>query len=133
MVDRLMARWWASLMKVAASSSRLQRVAGWSRSSVLLVARVMTAVSSSGGKAPGSAGAWGVLEASQAVVGEAFAPLADGMAVAVQFVGDLLVGGSILLGRTEDETTAKGQGLRRGPSPEEGFQLLACLRGEQNA
>jgi hypothetical protein len=118
---------------VAAKSSRLQRVAGWSCASVLLVARLTTAVSSSGGKAPGPAGAWGVLQAVEAVGGEAFPPLADGMAVAVQFVGDLLVGRSVVAGGVEDEAAAKGQGLRRGAGGDEGLELLALGRGEYQA
>src|SRR3954449_10345667 len=91
MVARLMARSWASLTRAKARSPRLQRVAGWSCSSVLLVARLTTATSSSGGKAPGSAGARGILKAGEAGRHEAFAPLADGMPVALQFLGDPLV------------------------------------------
>src|SRR5450432_2908055 len=98
MVARLMARWCASLTRVAASSSRLQRVAGWSCSSVLLVAKLTTATSSSGGKAPGSAGAWSILQARQADGDETFAPQADGMSVTVQFRSNLLVTGAVVVG-----------------------------------
>src|SRR5450755_114466 len=117
----------------AARSLRLQRVAGWSCSSVLLVARLTTATSSSGGKAPGSAGAWGVLQAGKSSHHEAFAPLADGMAVTVQFRSDLLVAGLIGLGGAENEPTTKDQGLRGGASPDEGLELLAKLRGKNDA
>src|SRR5579863_1199981 len=92
MVARLMARWWASLTMLKANSSRLPQESGVGWSSVLLLARVRTARRSSGGKAPGSAGARGVLKALQAVGDEPLAPLADGVAITVQFDGDLVVG-----------------------------------------
>ncbi len=130
MVVRLMARWWASLTRVAARSSRVQRVAGWSCSSVLLVARLTTAVSSSGGKAPGSSGAWCVLQASQAGSDEAFSPESDGMSITVEISGDVLIGGLVLLGGPEDEAAAEGKGLRRGARLNEGLKLLAVLVGE---
>ena len=130
MVARLRARAWASLRMVAARSSRLQRVAGWSCASVLVVARLTTWSRSSGGKAPGAAGAGGVAEAAQAVGGEALAPLADGVAVAVEFGGDGLVGGPVRGRGPEDEAAAQGQGLGGGAGPDQGFELLAGLRGE---
>jgi hypothetical protein len=133
MVARLMVLWCASLTMVAARSSRLQRVAGRSCASVLLVARLTTARSSSGGKAPGSAGAGCVLKALEAVGGEALSPLADGMAVAAQFVGDLLIGRPVVAGGVEDEAAAKGHGLGRGPGADEGSELLALVRGENDA
>src|ERR1700722_13134992 len=107
-----------------ARSSRLQRLAGWSWSSVLLVARLTTASSSSGGKAPGSSGAWGILQAAEAGGHEAFAPLADGVAVAVQFARNVLVVRPVVIGRAQDEATAKDQGLRRGACPDQGLELL---------
>src|SRR5258705_13043705 len=91
-VARLMARAWASLMMVAAISSRVQPLTGRSCSEVLLQAIVTTAVWVSGGKAPGPAGAGGVLEPSQTMLEEALAPLPDGVAVAPQFSGDPEVG-----------------------------------------
>jgi hypothetical protein len=130
MAVRLMARWWASLTRVVAKSSRLQRVAGRSCSSVLLVARVMTAVSSSGGKGPGPSGAWGVLQAGEAGGYEAFSPQADGVSIAVKFGGDVLVGGLVVLGSPEDEATAEGECLGRGASLSQGLELSAVLVGE---
>jgi hypothetical protein len=50
--------------------------------------------------------------------------------VTIQQVGDLLVGGVVVSGGVQDETTAKGQGLRRGTSAEQGLQLLAQIEGE---
>src|SRR5262245_55412265 len=82
---------WARLMIVAAICGGVQPLVGRSCSWVLLVASATTATRASGGKAPGPAGARGVLQAVQAVGGKAFAPLTDGVAVAVEFVGDGLV------------------------------------------
>jgi hypothetical protein len=73
------------------------------------------------------------LQTGQAVGDEALAPLADGMAVAAQFVGDLLVGRPILAGRVENKAAAKGQGLGRGPGGAEGLELLALVGGEYDA
>jgi len=70
------------------------------------------------------------VQAVEAVRGEALAPLADGVAVAAQFVGDLLVGRPVVLGSAEDEAAAKGQGLRGGPGAEEGLESVARLRGK---
>src|SRR3954469_14120608 len=90
-VARLMAWAWASLMAAAAISSSVQPLTGRLWLWVVLVAIATTASCWSGGKAPRPAGAWGVLEAHQAVGDEAFAPLADGMAVAVEGGGNRLV------------------------------------------
>src|SRR5947209_11999536 len=87
----------------AANSARVQRLAGQSWSAVASVARVITSRRAPGGKAPGPAGAGGVLQADQAVVGEALAPLADGVAVAVELGGDGLVGGPVVVGRPQDQ------------------------------
>jgi hypothetical protein len=55
------------------------------------------------------------------------------MAVTAQFVGDLLVGRSVVAGGVEDEAAAKGQGLGCGAGGDEGLQLLALGRGEHDA
>src|SRR5262245_53858315 len=97
-VARLISSWATSLTRRKANSSRLQRVSGLCCSSVLLLARARTPRRSPGGKLPGPAGAGGVLQSGQAVFGEALAPLADGVPVAAQFGGDLLVGGAVVSG-----------------------------------
>src|SRR6266545_7459782 len=122
-VERLMARWWASLTMVKANSSRVQAESGVAWSSVRLLASVRTARRSSGGKAPGSAGAWGVLQARQAVGDKPLAPLADGVAVTIQFGGDRLVGRSVGLCGPQDQPATQGQGLRGGTGAGERFQL----------
>ena len=82
---------------------------------------------SEGGKAPGSTGARGVLEASQAFGEKAFPPLADCVAVAAQFVSNILVGRVVRRCGTQDNAAAKDEGLRCGPGAEQGFQLEAEL------
>src|SRR5947209_10050840 len=97
----------------AASSSRVQWLAGQSCAAVASVARVTASRRSSGGKAPGPAGARGVLQAGQAALGEALAPQADGVAVAVELGGDGLVGGEVVVVGAQDQAAAEGQGLGR--------------------
>ena len=96
-------------------------MAGRSCASVLLVARLTTASRSSGGKAPGPTGAGGVLQAGEAGGDEALAPLADGVPVAVQLRGDLLVVRAVGVGSAQEEPAAKGQGLRGGAGAGEGL------------
>jgi hypothetical protein len=100
-------------------------------SSVLLLARVTTRSRSSGGKAPGSAGAWRVLQTGETAGDEAFPPLADRVAVAVEFVRELLVGEAVRR-RAEDEPAAEDQGLWRGTGADQGVQLLLELGGEDD-
>src|SRR5262245_55484722 len=118
---------WASLTIVAAISSSVQPFRGRSWLGVVLLAIVTTASRSSGGKAPGPAGAWGVLEALQAAGDEAFAPLADSMAVTVQFGGDVLVGRVVCLGSPQDDAAAKGQRLGGGAGADEGVEMMAQI------
>src|SRR5512144_335719 len=113
-VARLMAWACATLRIVAAISSSVQPLTGRSWLWVVLVAIDSTASCSSGGKAPGPAGAWGILESLQASGDEAFAPLADGMAVTVQFGGDVLVGRVVRLGGAQDDPAPKGERLGSG-------------------
>ena len=70
------------------------------------------------------------MEAGEAVSDEAFPPLADGVPVAIQLLGQLLIGGVVSGRGVEDEPTAKGQGLGRGASADQGLQLLVEIRGE---
>src|SRR5271163_401745 len=98
MVLRLMSRWWASRSISKARLSRVHDVSACWCSSVWLLARLMTCKRSAGGKALGPARAGGVLEASQTCGDEAFPPTTDGVAVAAEVVGQLLVRGLIGLG-----------------------------------
>src|SRR5512147_582581 len=126
-VARLMLWAWASLRIVAAISSSVQPLAGRSWLAVVLLAIDTTAIRWSGGKAPGPAGARGILESLQAACDEAFAPLADGMAVTVQFGGDVLVGRVVRLGGAQDDAAAKGERLGGGPGADEGFESVATI------
>jgi hypothetical protein len=69
------------------------------------------------------------LQTSEAVRHETFAPLADGVSIAVHFGGDLLVGRVIVIGSTEDEATACDQGLRGGAGTDQRLQLLPEFGG----
>jgi hypothetical protein len=71
------------------------------------------------------------LQARETTGGKAFAPLADGVSVAVEFGGDGLVGGSVLRGGAEDDAAAEDQGLGRGAGAEKGFELVVRVRGEE--
>src|SRR5437763_16743277 len=114
MVERLMASWAYWLTRLAARSSRLQRVAGRSWAAVASEARAMTSTCRSGGKAAGATRPGGILQASEAVRGVAAAPQADGVAVATDLGGDAAVGGPVGFGGPEDEAAAEGQRLRGG-------------------
>jgi hypothetical protein len=61
------------------------------------------------------------------VLREAFAPLADGVAVAAQLGGDLLVAGLVVSCGEQDDAAAQGQGLGGGAGAgqrlEFGFEL----------
>src|SRR5688572_22865211 len=126
-VARLMAWACASLRTVAAISSSVQPLTGRSWLAVVAGAIDSTASCSSGGKAPGPAGARGILEPLQASGDEAFAPLADGMAVTAQFGGDVLVGRAVRLGGAQHDAAAEGQRLGRGAGADEGFESAARL------
>jgi hypothetical protein len=65
------------------------------------------------------------LQAGEAVGHEAFAPLAHGVPVAVEFAGDLPIAGPIVLGGTENEPATKDQRLRCRAGADQGLQLLA--------
>ena len=107
-------------------------MAGWSCVSVLLLARLTTCRRSSGGKAPGPAGAGGVLEARQTLSNEAFPPLADGVPVAIQLLGELLVGGIVSGRGVQDEATAERQGLGSGTGADQGLEVLAEFRRQDD-
>jgi hypothetical protein len=72
------------------------------------------------------------LQASEAVGHEAFAPLADGVPVADQFGGDLLIGRLIVVGSTEDEAAVSDQSLRGGAGADQHLQLLPKFGGQNN-
>ena len=125
-VERLMAWTWAAwLIKVAAKSSRAQWVAGQSFGSVVLLAREITASRCEGGKAPRSAGPRSVLEPRQTVGQIAVSPAPDGVAIAVELGGDWEVGGLVMVGGSEDQQAAEGQGLGCRTGSHQALELSA--------
>jgi hypothetical protein len=70
------------------------------------------------------------LQSGEAAFGEAFAPQADGMAVAVQSVGDVLVGRAVGGSGPEDDAAAEGQRLGRGTGAGEGLEAVSKVRRE---
>src|SRR5271170_898204 len=112
MVERVMASSAWRLTSSMARSSRVQRVAGQSWSAVAWEARATTSRRSSGGKSPRPTGSRGVLQAGEAAFEEALAPQSDGMAVAVELVGDGTVGGLVGVGSAQNDADTESQGLR---------------------
>jgi hypothetical protein len=72
------------------------------------------------------------LQAGEALFEKAVAPLADRVAVAVQFGRNLQVGGLVRVGGAQDDAAAEGQGLRRGASAQEGAEAIAHVVGEDD-
>lgn len=64
------------------------------------------------------------------MVGEAFPPLADGVSIAVEFLGNGLIGGLIAIGGSEDDAAAEDESLWGGPGPDERFEPAACIGGQ---
>ena len=52
------------------------------------------------------------------------------MAIAVEFLGDGLIGGLIGVGSAEDDAAAKDESLGCGAGPDEGFELPAGISGQ---
>ena len=65
------------------------------------------------------------MKAGQAMSDEAFPPLANGVPVAIQLLGELLVGGMVGSGSVEDEAAAESQGLRGGTGANQPLELVA--------
>jgi len=72
------------------------------------------------------------LQASEAGGDEAFAPQSDGVSIAVQLGGDILVGRLVLLGSLEDEATAEGECLRCGTGLDQRSESSAVVVGEHD-
>jgi hypothetical protein len=70
------------------------------------------------------------LQAGQAGGGEAFAPLADRVTVAVELLGDVLVGGVVVGSSLEDEPAAEGERLGSRAGADQVLELLAEVGGE---
>src|SRR3954452_8320630 len=115
-----------------ARSSSDQWEAGTPTSAGLVVARTRTLWRSWGGKSGRSATAGEVVQAVEAVTPEAAAPLGNGVGVAAELRGDVVVARDAGLwpgGAQEDESGAEGQGLGRGVGVGQGAELLDFGRG----
>jgi hypothetical protein len=54
------------------------------------------------------------------------------VSIAVEILGDGLIGGQIGIGGAEDDAAAEDEGLWGGPSPDERFELPADIGGQVN-
>jgi hypothetical protein len=54
------------------------------------------------------------------------------MAVATELGGDLEIGGVVVVGGPEDDAAAKGQGLRCGTGPHQGFEAVPLWFGQMD-
>lgn len=70
------------------------------------------------------------MQAREAAGGEAFAPDANSVAFAVQFGGDLLVVGAIVVRGTQNELAAQAQGLRGGACADQCLKLMTEFGGQ---
>src|ERR1051326_4478809 len=119
-------------MRVARSSSD-QWDTGVPASWGLVVASTKTLCRSSGGKSGRAAAAGQVAQAGEAVAVEAAAPAGDGVGIAAEFVGDLVVGRLVGLGAAEDDTGAEGEALRGGAGADQLLQQLRLAQVQVNA
>jgi hypothetical protein len=70
------------------------------------------------------------LEAGKATGDEAFAPLADRVAVAAEFGSDVLIGRGVRLGGEQDDAATKDEGLGGGTGADEVFEVSADFGGQ---
>jgi hypothetical protein len=63
------------------------------------------------------------LKPRQTVNQIAASPGRDGVAIAVEFRGDLEIGGPIVVSSSKDQATAEGQGLGRGTGPDQALEF----------
>jgi hypothetical protein len=72
------------------------------------------------------------LQSGEAGGDEAFPPQADGMSIAVELGGDVLVGGLVVLGGAEDESAAEGECLGSGAGLDQRLELPTVVVGEDD-
>src|SRR5258708_35690795 len=116
-------------MRVARSSSD-QWETGVPASGGLVVARTRTLWRSSGGKSGRTGAAREVVEHLEAVALETPPPLGDGIAVAAQFLGDVVVAWLVGLGAAEHQARPEGQALGRGAGVGQLLQPLPFVGGQ---
>jgi hypothetical protein len=67
------------------------------------------------------------LETGQTLFHVAFPPLTHSVAIAAEFVGDLLIGRWLGLGRIQNDATAENKRLRRRMGADKSFKRLTLL------
>src|SRR5262249_2292570 len=95
------------------------------------VARTTTLCRSSGGKSGRAATTRAVVQAVQAVLGEAPTPLADPVGIAAEFGRHVPVLRGAGFGTQQDQAGTEGQALWAGAGVSEGVQVLCFLGRKQ--
>jgi hypothetical protein len=90
-----------------------------------------TCTTSSGGKNPGSAGAWAVFQARQPFFEEAFSPAADDLASRAKTVGNLIIRQSLV--SEQDHLGAGHHKIRQRIFIGAPLQFLSFLRSEDDS
>jgi len=86
-----------------------------------------------GGKASRSTRLRRILKTGQSFLDVAVSPGRDRMAITVELGGDLKVGGMVLVAGSENQPASESQGLWRGASPNQSFQLGALSERQRNS
>jgi hypothetical protein len=73
------------------------------------------------------------LKTGQFFLDVAVSPGRDRMAITVELGGDLKVGGMVLVAGSENQPASESQGLWRGASPNQSFQLGALSERQRNS
>jgi hypothetical protein len=73
------------------------------------------------------------LQAGKARGDEAFTPQANGVSITVQFRGDLLIGGAVVVGGAEDGAAAQEEALWSGARADQDLELLPDFGGQDDA
>src|SRR5262249_22719799 len=128
MVLRLMAAACASLTMRAARSDSDHCAVGMPLSAGFSVARMTTRWRSSGGKSPWGTRTRQVFQTIEAVLGQAAAPLGNGIGIAGEFDGDLPIGWIIRRGASQDDAASKDLGLGRRCGVADTLKLLGFIR-----
>jgi hypothetical protein len=63
----------------------------------------------------------------------AVSPDPGGVAIASELGGDLEIGGLVVVGDPQDQAAAKGQSLRRGTGPDQGFEPIPVRVRQEDA
>ena len=100
--------------------------------SVALLAKLITASLSEGGKASRSPRPRRILQTSQSLFQVAVSPHRHRVAITMELDSDLKIGGMILVGSSENQPAPKDQGLWSGTRSNQGLQLSALNVRQRN-